>query len=45
MGRMLDQCYSLHGWDVEAGIPTEEVLAAPGLEDLCSDLRHWEEEA
>jgi aldehyde:ferredoxin oxidoreductase len=45
MGRMLDQCYSLHGWDVEAGIPTEDVLAALGLEDLCSDLRHWREEA
>ena len=42
---MLDQCYSLHGWDVETGIPMEDVPAALGLKDLCSDLRHWGEEA
>jgi aldehyde:ferredoxin oxidoreductase len=35
---MLDEYYDLHGWDVETGRPTAEILAALGLEDLCSDL-------
>jgi aldehyde:ferredoxin oxidoreductase len=39
MDLMLDQYYSLHGWDVGSGHPTEEVLAALGLESLCSDLK------
>lgn len=38
---MLDQYYSLHGWDVDTGHPTEEVLVALGLESLCSDLAQW----
>jgi aldehyde:ferredoxin oxidoreductase len=38
---MLDQYYSLHGWDVHTGRPTEEVLVALGLESLCSDLARW----
>jgi aldehyde:ferredoxin oxidoreductase len=39
MDYMLDQYYSLHGWDVDTGHPTKEVLAALGLESLCSDLK------
>jgi len=41
MDRMLDEYYSLHGWDVETGCPTNDVLAALGLESLCSDLKDW----
>jgi aldehyde:ferredoxin oxidoreductase len=41
MDRMLDEYYSLHGWDVETGCPTNDVLAALGIESLCSDLRDW----
>lgn len=36
---------NLHCWNVETGIPTEDALAALGIEDLCSDLRHWGEDA
>jgi aldehyde:ferredoxin oxidoreductase len=35
---MLDEYYDLHGWDVETGRPTADVLAELGIEDLCSDL-------
>lgn len=41
MDRMLDEYYSLHGWDAETGCPTNDVLAALGLESLCSDLKDW----
>jgi aldehyde:ferredoxin oxidoreductase len=37
MDEMLDRYYSLHGWDVESGRPTERVLAALGLASVCSD--------
>jgi len=39
MDLMLDQYYRLHHWDVDTGQPTKEVLAALGLESLCSDLQ------
>jgi len=39
--RMLDEYYSLHGWDLDRGWPTDEVLAELGLESLCSDLSRW----
>jgi aldehyde:ferredoxin oxidoreductase len=38
MDRMLDEYYSLHGWDIETGRPTRDALSALGLEDLCSDV-------
>jgi aldehyde:ferredoxin oxidoreductase len=38
LDRMLDEYYTLHGWDVAKGWPTKEVLAALGLESICSDL-------
>jgi aldehyde:ferredoxin oxidoreductase len=41
MDRMLDEYYSLHGWELETGWPTDEVLAELGLESLCSDLGRW----
>ena len=41
MNEMLDRYYSLHGWDVDTGRPTDDVLAALGLELLCSDLEQW----
>jgi aldehyde:ferredoxin oxidoreductase len=41
MDEMLDRYYSLHGWDVETGQPTDEVLAALGLDSICSDLEDW----
>jgi aldehyde:ferredoxin oxidoreductase len=41
MDEMLDRYYSLHGWDVETGQPTDEVLAALGLQSLCSDLGQY----
>jgi aldehyde:ferredoxin oxidoreductase len=34
---MLDEYYSLRGWDVN-GVPTPERLAALGLEALAADL-------
>jgi aldehyde:ferredoxin oxidoreductase len=41
MDEMLDRYYTLHEWDLETGRPTVEVLAALGLESLCSDLEQW----
>jgi aldehyde:ferredoxin oxidoreductase len=41
MDRMLDEYYSLHGWDLETGSPTAEVLADLGLASLCSDIDRW----
>jgi len=35
---MLDQYYSLHGWDVETGLPTRSTLEALGLHEQAEDL-------
>jgi len=35
---MLDEYYSLHGWDPETAIPKRETLVALGLAELCSDM-------
>ncbi len=35
---LLDEYYSLRGWNVERGIPTRERLAELGLDDVAADL-------
>lgn len=35
---MLDDYYSLHGWDPATAIPKQETLVALGLAELCSDI-------
>jgi aldehyde:ferredoxin oxidoreductase len=37
--RLLDEYYDEREWDLETGIPTQEKLAALGLEDVAEDLR------
>jgi aldehyde:ferredoxin oxidoreductase len=41
MDGMLDEYYSLHGWDTTTGWPTGEVLAELELGDPCGDLGDW----
>jgi len=38
LDRMLDEYYSLHGWDLETAVPKRETLKALGLAELCSDM-------
>ncbi|MBU7032692.1 MAG: aldehyde ferredoxin oxidoreductase family protein [Theionarchaea archaeon] len=35
----IEQYYTLRGWDLETGIPTEEKLLEMGLEDVAADLK------
>lgn len=35
---MLDEYYSLYGWDLTTGIPTKDTLYALGLEEIAKDL-------
>jgi aldehyde:ferredoxin oxidoreductase len=37
LDHMLDEYYQMHGWDVQTGIPTPEVLKELGLVALCED--------
>ena len=37
LDRMLDEYYQMHGWDVQTGVPTPEVLKELGLLALCGD--------
>jgi aldehyde:ferredoxin oxidoreductase len=39
---MLDDYYSLRGWDVETGIPTRETLEGLGLKDVADELEQRE---
>ena len=34
---LLDQYYTMHGWDVRTGIPKRDTLRSLGLLDLCSE--------
>ena len=36
---MKDEYYSIRGWDVKTGIPTEETLKKFDLEDVAKDLK------
>jgi len=36
--KMKDQYYSIKGWDIKTGIPTEETLKKLGLEDVAEEL-------
>jgi aldehyde:ferredoxin oxidoreductase len=38
LDRMLDEYYSLHGWDLETAIPKQETLEMLGLSELCNDM-------
>jgi len=35
---MLDEYYTLHGWDVKTGIPTKKTLKELGLPDIAKNL-------
>ncbi|MBI4286385.1 MAG: aldehyde ferredoxin oxidoreductase family protein [Chloroflexi bacterium] len=37
--RLIDEYYSLVGWDKDTGVPTQEKLKELGLEDICNELR------
>lgn len=37
--RMLDDYYELHGWSVDNGLPTAEILKKVGLEDIAVQLQ------
>jgi len=37
--KMKDRYYTLRGWDIKTGIPTEETLKKSGLEDVAEDLK------
>ena len=39
LSRMLDEYYSVRGWDPESGVPTEAKLRELGLQDVAEDLR------
>ena len=36
--RMLDEYYTLHGWDRNTSYPTRQALAAVGLDSVADDL-------
>jgi aldehyde:ferredoxin oxidoreductase len=38
LDQMLDEYYTLHGWDLETGCPKRRALKALGLEDVADDL-------
>ena len=38
LDEMLDEYYTLHGWDVETGWPKRRTLEALGLEDVAEEL-------
>ncbi len=40
MDRIPDEYHSLHYWGAETGCPTNDVLAALGLESLCPNLKN-----
>ena len=37
--KMKDEYYTIRGWDVKTGIPTEETLNKFGLNDVAQDLK------
>jgi len=39
LSRMLDEYYSVRGWDPESGVPTEAKLRELGLQNVAEDLR------
>lgn len=39
MQRMLDEYYTLHGWDLATGWPTEKTLCDLGLEKVAAELK------
>jgi aldehyde:ferredoxin oxidoreductase len=38
LDRLLDEYYSLHGWDVATAVPLRSTLEELGLADLCGDV-------